>query len=114
MNDNVVLLRPMRQAPRQNEDTSLKLMPHHLDWWWVKNQDRFDWQPISLYRPYLDEGMSIASPVLLRDGERWIYGSWVKDGWRRVTEGESWPIADFAPTEWADVDLDAAILLGQE
>jgi hypothetical protein len=88
-------------------------MRFHMDWW-SENRDRIDWQTMDRYRPYWHEGMSIASPVLLRDDTRWFYGSWVVNEWRRFTEGASWVVENFTPTHWADVDLDAGIMLGQE
>lgn len=94
----------------------------YRDWWWLRYHaewweetgSRLNWRPIDTYEPEEDEAMAIASPVLLRDGDRWIYGSLVTNEWFRFSEGASWPIEYFKPTHWAEPSLDDAIMLGQD
>jgi hypothetical protein len=74
--------------------------------WWAENRDSLDWKPIATY-----EADDI---VVLRAGDRWTYG-WRRFGqWSRFTEGASYPLDDFEPTEWARPSLDDAIALGME
>jgi hypothetical protein len=82
--------------------------------WWATKGEGLEWKPISLYRPYLDERMAIASPVLLRDATRWLYGSRVGNEWWRFSEGGSWPIDGFEPTLWCEPPLDDGTMLGRE
>ncbi len=113
---NVTFMRLPASATRRKtigETIDFPWMRRHAAWW-TANRDLLEWQPISLYRPYLDEGMAIASPVLLRDESRWLYGSWVVNEWRRFTEGGSWPIEGFAPTHWCEPSLNDGIMLGRE
>lgn len=88
-------------------------MPRHAAWW-RGAEPSLEWKAIDLYTPDADEGMAIASPVLLRSGDRWMYGSFVKGEWRRFSEGGSWLIEGFAPTHWTVPTLDDAIMLGQD
>ena len=61
-----------------------------------------DWQPIDDY-----DGQS---EVLLRAGERQVFGMWTSsDGWVQLLDGDEISLPDFEPTEWADVnDAEAA------
>jgi hypothetical protein len=88
-------------------------MAWHAAWWERTSPDR-DWKPISAYQPPEDEGMALASPVLLKDATRWLYGSKVGTEWRRFSEGGSYAIDDFEPTQWAEPSLDDSIMLSQD
>lgn len=114
--DNIVAIRPgvFPAAPRlvtpaAPDDYGMR---RHADWW-EANRDGLHWQPIASYAR-LDAGMALASPCVLRSAKAWTWGGWIDGEWRRVTEGASWSMPGFEPVEWADVDMDAAILLGQE
>lgn len=108
--DNVVQLFPPRPLPGGTHGW------WWMDWhaeWWGSARDTFAWQPIGSYE-VLDPRMALATPYLLRDGERWAYGALVNGVWTRVAEGGSYPLDDFEPGEWADVALDEAIRLSQD
>lgn len=60
------------------------------------------------------DDLALAEPMILRSGERWVYGAWYEGHWVKVTVGASWPLDDFWPTHWAEPTLDEAMLLGQE
>jgi hypothetical protein len=108
--DNVVRLYPPR--PAASGTRAWWWMDWHAEWWEVA-RGTLDWKPISTYE-VLDPGMALATPYILRDGDRWAYGALVDGVWTRIAEGGSYPLDDFEPSEWADVDLDEAIGLGQD
>lgn len=110
MTDNVTLLPPRRRPGLKRVDQP-DMRAHRA--WWEENRDRLDWQPIATYVKVIGD-LAYASPFVLRAGDVWTYGSWAGGGWVRFTEGATWPLPGFEPTHWADVDLDDAIMLGQE
>jgi hypothetical protein len=84
-------------------------MARHREWWALRG-DALGWEPISTYCKEDYE------TVVLRavDG-RWTYGCRREGLWHRFTEGAAWPLpADFEPIEWAPVNVDDAIELGQD
>jgi len=81
--------------------------------WWDEARHRLDWQPIATY-PKLGDDLALAEPVVLRSPAQWAYGAWYGGCWVKVTEGASYPLPAFQPTQWAEPTLDDAMLLGQE
>ena len=103
----------MRAARNYNHFARTMLdHPAHEHLWWEDAKDRLEWRPIADYP--INDDLALAEPVILRAGDAWVYGAWSNDGCSKVTEGASWPLPGFEPTEWAEPALDEAIMLGQE
>jgi len=102
----------MIQAKRRsaNDNVSAYMLAnfHHIfafEDWWTASKDGFAWKPAEAV-PKLQSTMdALAGGVLLRDGEIWMLGCWDRGGWARLTEGATWPIANWRPTQWTEPDL---------
>lgn len=67
--------------------------------------DERDWQPIDDY-----DGLS---EVLLRAGQREVFGAQSGGEWVQLLDGDEIILEDFEPTEWADVNDDEAVAFQQ-
>lgn len=103
--DNIVPIRPELAAPVEPSPPSKA--------WWERARNQLDWQPIASYER-LDGDLGLATPVVLREGEIWHFGAWIGREWREVTEGASWPLDGFEPTEWAEPSMTDFIILHRE
>jgi hypothetical protein len=100
--DNIVPIRP---------DVEVGVaVAESLDNWWVRARDGLKWRSIATYER-LDPDLALASPVVLRNGEEWHLGAWTDGEWHEVTEGGSWRLEGFEPTQWAEPTMADFILL---
>lgn len=78
------------------------------------SNDSFNWKLVEA-APKLQSTMEeLAGGVLLRVGDIWMLGRWDRGGWSRLTEGASWPIAAWHPTQWAEPDQETFMMLMAE
>ncbi len=82
--------------------------------WWASSKDGFDWKPVEAAPKLQSTINALAAGVLLRDGDIWMLGCWDRGSWSRLTEGASWPVGNWHPTQWAEPDLETLMMLMAE